>query len=68
MGFQGIISVWKLFQNLLHSKFQKMIEKSNFMVYRALFYLKYISNQDDLLHGQALAGMSLEERKRNISK
>ena len=45
-----------------------MIEKSNFMVYRALFYLKYISNQDDLLHGQALAGMSLEERKRNISK
>ena len=29
MGFQGIISAWKLFQNLLHCKFQKMAEKRN---------------------------------------
>ena len=33
LGFQGIISVWKLFQNLLHSEFQKMVEKSNFMIF-----------------------------------
>ena len=38
------------------------------MVYRALFYFKYISNQDDLLQGEALAGVLLEERKLNISK
>ena len=68
MGFQGIFSAWKLFKNLLHSKFQKMAEKSSFMVFRALFYLKYISNQDDLLQGEALARVLLEERKLNISK
>ena len=38
------------------------------MVFRALFSLEYISNQDDLLQGEALAGALLEERKRNISK
>ena len=68
MGFHGIISAWKLFKNLLHSKFQKMAEKSSLMVFRALFYLKYISNQDDLLQGEALARVLLEERKLNISK
>ena len=68
MGFQGIISAWKLFQNLLQSKFQKMVEKRIFMALRALFYLKYISNQNDLLQGEALAGVLLEERKFNISK
>ena len=68
MGFQGIISAWKLFQNLLHCKFQKMAEKRNFMVFRALFYLNYISSQDDLLQREALAGVLLEERKLNISK
>ena len=52
MGFQGIIFAWKLFQNLLHSKFQ----------------MKYSSNQDDLLQWEALAGLLLEERKLNISK
>ena len=35
-----------------------MAEKRNFMIFRALFYLKYISNQDDL------ARVLLEERKR----
>ena len=45
-----------------------MAEKSSFMVFRALFYLKYISNQDDLLQGEALARVLLEERKLNISK
>ena len=38
------------------------------MVYRALFYFKYISNQDDLFQGEALAGVLLEERELNISK
>ena len=38
------------------------------MVLRAFFYLKYISNQDDLLKGEALAGFLLEKRKFNISK
>ena len=45
-----------------------MVEKKNFMVFRALFHLKYISNQDDLLPGEALAGVLLEERTLNISK
>ena len=45
-----------------------MVEKSNFMIFRALFYLKHISNQDDLLQGKALAGVLLEEKKLNISK
>ena len=35
-----------------------MAEKRNFMIFRALFYLKYISNQDDL------ARVLLEERKK----
>ena len=68
MGFQGIISAWNIFQNLLHNKFQKMVEKKNVVVFRALFHLKYISNQDDLLPWEALAGVLLEERKFNISK
>ena len=54
MVFQKIIFAWKIFQNLLHSKFQKIVEKRNFMVFRALFYLKYISNQDDLLQAKLL--------------
>ena len=37
MAFQGIISAWKWFQNLLQSKFQKMTEKQKFMVFRAIF-------------------------------
>ena len=37
MGFQGIISAWKWFQNLLQSKLQKMTEKPKFMVFRVLF-------------------------------
>ena len=44
--FQGIILAWKLFQNLHHSKIQIMTEKRNFLGFRALFYLKYISNQN----------------------
>ena len=68
MGFQGIISAWKLFQNLLHSDSQKMVGKRNFMVFRALFYSKYISSQDDLLQKETLAGVLLEEIKLNISK
>ena len=45
-----------------------MSEKGNSMVFRALFYLKYISNQDGLLQEETLAGVLLEERKLNISK
>ena len=45
-----------------------MVEKRIFMALKALFYLKYISNQNDLLQGEALAGVLLEERKFNISK
>ena len=37
MGLQGIISARKWFQNLLQSKLQKMTEKPEFMVFRALF-------------------------------
>ena len=37
IGLRGIISAWKWFQNLLHSKLQKMAEKLKFMVFRALF-------------------------------
>ena len=45
-----------------------MAEKQNFMVFRALLYLKYISNEDDILQGEILPGVLLEERKLNISK
>ena len=38
------------------------------MVFRALFYLKYISNHVDILQREALARVLLEERKLNISK
>ena len=38
------------------------------MVFRAFFYLKYISNQNDLLQEQSLAGVLLGEIKLNISK
>ena len=41
-----------------------MAEKRSFLVFRALFYMRYISNQNDLLQGEALAGVLLEERKR----
>ena len=44
-----------------------MAKERNFMVFRALFYLKYMSNQD-ILQGEALAGVLLEERKLHISK
>ena len=37
MVLQGIISAWKWFENLLHSKFHRMDEKLNFMVFKALF-------------------------------
>ena len=33
MGSQGIISIRKLFQNLLHSKFQEIVDKRNIMVF-----------------------------------
>ena len=45
-----------------------MVGKRNFIFFRALFHLKYISNQDDLLQGKALAGVLLEEKKLNVSK
>ena len=51
LGFQGNISAWELFQKLLHSKIQRMVVKRNFMVFRVLIYLKYISKQNDLLYG-----------------
>ena len=38
------------------------------MVFRALFYLKGISNQDDILLWKALARVLLEEIKLYISK
>ena len=37
MGLQRIIYARKLFQNLLNSKFYKMAEKLNFIVFGALF-------------------------------
>ena len=36
------------------------------MVFRALLYLKHISNQEDILQGEALARVVLEKRKINI--
>ena len=45
-----------------------MVNKRNFMIFRVLLYLKYISNQDDILQEEALARVLLEERKLNISK
>ena len=41
-----------------------MVEKMDFIVFRSLIYLKYISNQDDLLQEEALSGALLQERKR----
>ena len=38
------------------------------MAFRALFYSKYISSQDDLLQKETLAEVLLEEIKLNISK
>ena len=43
-----------------------MVKKRNFMVFRALFCLKYISSKDDIR--EALARVLLEERKHNINK
>ena len=44
-----------------------MAKERKFMVFRALFYLKCMSNQD-ILQAEALAGVLLEERKLHISK
>ena len=68
MGLQGIITAWKWFQNLLHSKLLKMAEKPKFMVLGFYFYLKFISNKVDIWQGKTLPGVLLEERKLNISK
>ena len=38
-----------------------MVQKKNFMVFKALFCLKYISNQDYLLQEEATAGVLLKE-------
>ena len=38
------------------------------MVFRVLFYLKYISNQDGMLQEEAVTRLLLEEIKLNISK
>ena len=38
------------------------------MVFRVLFYLKYISNQNGILQEQAVTRVLLEEIKLNISK
>ena len=43
-----------------------MVKKRNFMVFRALFCLKYISSQDDILQREALARVLLEERKQHF--
>ena len=47
-----------------------MVNKRNFKVFRILFYLKDISNQDDILQEEkdALARVLLKERKLNISR
>ena len=39
MGFHGIISAWKLFKNLLHSKFQKMAEKKVVLWFLELYFI-----------------------------
>ena len=41
-----------------------MVEKMDFIVFRSLIYLRYISNQDDLIQEEALSGALLQERER----
>ena len=69
MGFQGIVSAWKWFKNLLHSKCsrnsQKMAEKWKFMVFRALFLFEVHIQQRWYLTWRTLSGVLLEERKLN---
>ena len=47
-----------------------MVNKRSFKVFRILFYLKDISNQDDILQEEkeALARVLLKETKLNISR
>ena len=55
MGLQGIISARKWFQNLLQSKLQKMTEKPEFMVFRALFLFEvHIQQRQYLTRGNFL--------------
>ena len=40
-----------------------MAEKPKFMVFRVYFYLKYISNKDDIWLGETLPGVLLEKKE-----
>ena len=48
---QGIILTWEWLQNLLHSKFHKMVENWILWFLKLYFYAKYISNKDDIWQG-----------------
>ena len=48
---QGIILTWEWLQNLLHSKFHKMVENWILWFLKLYFYVKYISNKDDIWQG-----------------
>ena len=47
---------------------RKWLKNGNLWLLELYFYLKYISNKDDIWQGETLSGMLLEERKLNISK
>ena len=53
MGLQWIISAWEWFQNLFHNKFCKIVEKLNFMVFRALFLFGVHIQQRCLTYGKS---------------
>ena len=48
---QGIILTWEWLQNLLHSKFHKMVENWILWFLKLYFYVKYISNKDGIWQG-----------------
>ena len=69
-GALGNYFCLKYFQNLLHSKFHKLAEKLNFMIFRDIYniILKNISSKDDIWQVETPPEVFLEERKLNILK
>ena len=47
---------------------RKRLRNQNLWFLEFYFYLKYISNKDDILKGDPFPGVLLEDRKLNISK
>ena len=56
------------FKNDSRVNSRKWLENGNLWFLELYFYLKYISNKDDIWQGKTLSGVLLEERKLNISK